>query len=60
MQSNSNWQAYFIITDPSPFERRLQELLESFNDPRLMYFDVDLKHRPTVSAIVLVYTDSFL
>ena len=51
MQTNSNWLAYFIITDPSPFERRLEQLLESFNDNRLMYFDVALKHRPTVSIL---------
>lgn len=48
MQTNSNWLAYFIITDPSPFEKRLAQLLDSFNDPRLMYFDVSLKHRPVV------------
>lgn len=50
MQTNPNWQAYFIITDPSPFEKRLEEILLSFNDPRLVYFDVDLAHRPVVCA----------
>ena len=49
MQTNPNWLAFFIITDPSPFERRLQEILQGFNDPRLQYVDVDLSHRPVVS-----------
>ena len=52
MQTNPNWQAYFIITDPSPFEKRLEEILLSFNDPRLVYFDVDLAHRPVVRALL--------
>jgi len=49
-QMNPNWQAYFIITDPSPFERRLQEILGGFNDSRLVYYDVDMAYRPVVSA----------
>jgi hypothetical protein len=48
MQTNGNWQAYFIITDPSPFEARLQEILASNNDPRLSYFQVDMRYRPAV------------
>ncbi len=48
MQTNGNWQAYFIITDPSPFEARLQEILASYNDPRLSYFQVDMRYRPKV------------
>ena len=47
-QTNPNWLAYFIITDPSPFEKRLQEIISSFNDPRLAYYDVALAHRPVV------------
>mgnify|MGYP006176936559 CR=1 FL=1 len=49
-QMNPNWQAYFIITDPSPFERRLQEILGGFNDSRLVYYDVDMAYRPVVSV----------
>lgn len=50
MQTNRNWLAFFIITDPSPFEARLQQILGSYQDPRLQYYDVGLDHRPKVSS----------
>ena len=56
MQTNPNWRAYFIITDPSPFERRLQEILSTYNDPRLMYHNVDMTYRPTFTVVDAGYT----
>ena len=55
MQTNPNWLAFFIITDPSPFEKRLSHLLKGYNDPRLIYHDVPLSHRPVVREIVILF-----
>jgi hypothetical protein len=50
-QTNPNWIAFYIITDPSPFDSRLQEILASFNDERLVYVNVSMDHRPVVSGV---------
>jgi hypothetical protein len=51
MQTNPNWLAFFIITDPSPFDDRLLEILHGYNDSRLIFVDVDMKYRPVVSIV---------
>ena len=56
MQTNPNWKAFFIITDPSPFERRLFEILSVYNDPRLVYHHVDMAYRPTFTVVDAGYT----
>lgn len=48
-QSDSHWQAFFIITDDAPFESRLQELLYLHHDPRLQYYHVPREFRKKVS-----------
>ena len=61
MQTNPNWRAFFIVTDPNPFDLRLQEILKQYDDPRLIYHHVDLAFRPvvrTVTVTVLCYTFS--
>jgi len=48
IQTDPNWLAYFFITDPNPFDKKLMRILHGFNDARLVYFDVDLEYRPKV------------
>ncbi|KAJ1397004.1 hypothetical protein B484DRAFT_262148, partial [Ochromonadaceae sp. CCMP2298] len=40
-QTNSNWLAFFFVTDPSPFDRRLARILHRYADPRLVPLDVE-------------------
>lgn len=48
-QTNPNWKAYFFVTDEKPFDKELQQMLHKHNDPRLVYLDVPISHRPAVS-----------
>ena len=49
-QTNPEWVAYLFLTDDKPFEQRLLQIIDRFQDPRLRYFPVDKAHRPTVSS----------
>lgn len=49
-QTNPEWVAYLFLTDDKPFEQRLLQIIDRFQDPRLRYFPVDKAHRPTVSC----------
>ena len=49
-QTNPEWVAYLFLTDDKPFEQRLLQIIDRFQDPRLRYFPVDKAHRPIVSC----------
>ncbi|KAJ1436164.1 hypothetical protein B484DRAFT_259982 [Ochromonadaceae sp. CCMP2298] len=55
-QTNSNWLAFFFVTDPSPFDRRLARILHRYADPRLVPLDVEMKFRPVFTKIDGGYT----
>lgn len=48
-QSDPNWGAFFFITDDKPFEKRLNEIIGKFHDPRIEYVDVPMQYRPKVT-----------
>ncbi len=53
-QSDPNWGAFFFITDDKPFEKRLNEILGKFSDPRIEYVDVPMIFRPKVSDVIII------
>lgn len=40
-QVNTNWDAYFFVTDDQPFDTRLNALLHEYHDSRLKYINID-------------------
>jgi len=40
-QSNSNWKAFYVLTEKPVFSKMLRAILNSYNDPRLSYLPVD-------------------
>jgi hypothetical protein len=53
-QTDPNWEAIFFITDDKPFDARLKEILNQFNDPRVSFFDIPMEFRPAVRFFLLV------
>lgn len=49
-QTNPLWVGYFFVTDTNPFEQRLQDILNKYQDPRLVYTPIPNKYRIQVCA----------
>ncbi len=54
-QSNSAWEAYFIVTDDQPFDAELRATLSAYGDARLHFLDLDMKYRPKVNRLFLTF-----
>jgi len=50
-QSDPNWEAAFFVTDTRPFDDRLEEILKTFNDPRLIMIKVPPEYRPEYTTL---------
>lgn len=48
-QTNPLWVGYFFVTDTNPFEQRLQDILNKYQDPRLVYTPIPNKYRIQVT-----------
>lgn len=55
-QIDPHWRAYFFLTDDIPFGDRLIEILASYNDYRLSFFDVPSQYRPKFDKVDAGYT----
>jgi len=51
-QTNPLWVAYFFVTDTNPFDDRLLEILDKYQDPRLVYTPIPKKYKIPVSLCV--------
>jgi len=40
-QTNSNWKAFYVLTEKPVFSKMLRAILNSYNDARLSYLPVD-------------------
>ena len=55
-QTNPNWLLFAFQTDPNPFHARLQQILASFNDARLLAYPLDAKYLPKFTKEDAGYT----
>eukprot|EP00981_Chlorochromonas_danica_P003353 scaffold644_cov168-Ochromonas_danica.AAC.45 len=57
-QTDSNWMAFFFITDEHPFSSKLKKILQQFNDPRLQFLHIPREDRPPYTGLDAGYTAS--
>ena len=53
-QTNSNWKAFYVLTEKPVFSKMLRAILNSYNDGRLNYLPVDGRLLTKVSACFVI------
>lgn len=56
-QTDPHWRAYFFITDNKPFSARLEEILSSYDDNRLIQILIPKALQRAVRLLFIYFTD---